>query len=439
MTSDTSINRNLQYGKSEAAHRDRLKVIPGGVNSNVRLTSSPVPLTFVRGSGSRIWDVDGNEYVDYAMGMGPHILGHAPDAVTSAIETAAKRGQLFAGQTQEEGALAGILVERFDWIDQVRFGLSGSEMDLLAIRIARAATGRQRVVRFAGHYHGWLDPLFVMPREGDDSAFSLTPGQSSASAEDIIQCPWNDIGVLTALVAQHASTIAAIVMEPMMCNTGVIAPAAGYLEAVRELCTRNGIILVIDEVITGFRTGFTGEQGRVGIYGDLTVYAKAIASGYPLAALGGRRDLMELVNSGGVNHSGTYNTGLLQMVAGLATVQHLIETDPYTAINEKGRSLRDAINSMSRESGASLICEGPGPMLQLRFGAPDAAHDATSFKANNDAGMLWAFIEALQSMGVRLTSRGLMFLSAAHTETDLEITINGVRHALESIRHHEVH
>ena len=438
MTSNTSINKNLGYSRSEAAHQDRLKVIPGGVNSNVRLISSPVPITFVRGSGSRIWDVDGNEYVDYAMGMGPHILGHGPEAVTSAVEAAVKRGQLFAGQTQEEGALAEILVDRFGWIDQVRFGLSGSEMDLLAVRIARAATGRQRVVRFAGHYHGWLDPLFVMPREGDDSAFSLSPGQSSASAEDIIQCPWNDIDVLTALVGQHGSTIAAIVMEPTMCNTGVIAPAAGYLEAVRDLCTRNGIILVIDEVITGFRTGFTGEQGRAGVYGDLTVYAKAIASGYPLAALGGRRDLMELVNGGGVNHSGTYNTGLLQMVAGLATVRHLIETDPYSAIVQKGQDLRDAINSISRESGASLTCEGPGPMLQLRFGEPGAAYDAASFKANSDAGMLKAFIEALQSTGVRLTSRGLMFLSAAHTETDLEITVNGVRDSLESIRHREV-
>jgi glutamate-1-semialdehyde 2,1-aminomutase len=433
MTTRGHIDRHAQYAMSEAAHSSRLEVIPGGVNSNVRLASFPVPLTFVRGSGSRIWDVDGNEYVDYAMGMGPHILGHAPEPVTRAVREAVKRGQLFAGQTQEEGELAQIIVDRFAWIDQVRFGQSGSEMDLLAVRIARAATGRQRIVRFAGHYHGWLDPLFVVPGNGEDTTFALTPGQSRASAQDVIQCPWNDIDVLTGMVEQHGDSIAAVLMEPVMCNTGVIEPSEGYLEAVRTLCTRYGIVLVIDEVITGFRTGLTGEQGRVGALGDLTVYAKAIASGYPLAALGGRVELLELVNGGGVNHSGTYNTGLVQMAAGLATVQHLIETDPYPAIIQIGSELRGAINAIASEEGIGLVCEGPGPMLQLRFGAPGTSRNAASYAANSDASLLSALVSALQSRGVRVTSRGLLFLSAAHCSADVELTTTAVRESLQGI------
>lgn len=416
--------------KGDALHAHRSKFIPGGVNSNVRLVAFPTPLTFTRGEGSHVWDVDGNEYIDYAMGMGPHILGHNPAPIWQAIQTEASHGQLFAGQTTAEGELAELLVAQIPWIEQLRFGLSGTEMDLLAIRIARAVTGRQKVIRFDGHYHGWLDPLLITGFDAATSAPKLSPGQSKALASDVLVVPWNDLEELKRTVAEHAQEVAAIVMEPIMCNTGLIKPAAGYLAGVRELCDSHGIILIIDEVITGFRLGFQGAQATTEVKGDLTIYAKAIASGYPLAALGGRRDLMESVSLTGVNHSGTYNTGVLQVVAALATVRHLLESNPYDSIFDRGTHLRNSVNALAEAKGVDLVCEGPGPMLQLRFGPKDPPSNAASFAASNDASRLAALNGQLQQRGVRMTSRGLMFMSAAHTDSDIDLTLQAFEASL---------
>jgi glutamate-1-semialdehyde 2,1-aminomutase len=430
MTSPGFAKQTRETTKSDALHAQRCEVIPGGVNSNVRLVAFPTPLTFTRAQGSRMWDVDGNEYIDYAMGMGPHILGHNPAPVWQAIESSASSGQLFAGQTEAEGELAELLVTHIPWIDQVRFGLSGTEMDLLAVRIARAATGRQRIVRFDGHYHGWLDPLLSSGFDEGTLAPKLSLGQSQASATDVLVVPWNDIEALTRVVTDHSGEIAAIVMEPIMCNTGLIEPMPGYLEDVRELCDSSGIVLIIDEVITGFRMGLRGAQGQAAVKGDLTIYAKAIASGYPFAALGGRRDLMESVSLGGVNHSGTYNTGVMQVIAALATVRHLIKSDPYSAIFDLGKHLQDSITTLALRKGLDLVCEGPGPMLQLRFGPPGRPKDSASFTAMNDSARLSALIAQLQQHGVRLTSRGLLFLSAAHSESDIEMTVEALEASL---------
>lgn len=422
MTASRFIELDRQTPNGDALHASRTRAIPGGVNSNVRLVAFPTPLTFVRGQGSRIWDVDGNEYVDYAMGMGPHILGHNPAPVWDAISTQGAHGQLFAGQTEAEGELADALVAEIPWIDEVRFGLSGTEMDLLAIRVARAATGRQKIVRFEGHYHGWLDPLLISGWDSESSRPQISSGQSLASASDILVAPWNDLEALSLIVRAQFADIAAIVMEPIMCNTGLIEPAPGYLQGVKALCEELGIILVVDEVITGFRVGLQGAQGLSGVHGDLTIYAKGIASGYPIAVLGGRRDLMQSISLAGVNHSGTYNTGVIQVVAALATIRHLIQSDPYPGLYQSGSQLRDAINQLASERGADLVCEGPGPMLQIRFGQNSAPTDARSFARLSDPARLADLIAKLQRRGVRLTSRGLLFLSTAHSSEDLQIT-----------------
>jgi glutamate-1-semialdehyde 2,1-aminomutase len=423
MTSSGFSEAIRQTPQGDALHARRCEVIPGGVNSNVRLVAFPTPLTFSRAQGSRIWDVDGNEYIDYAMGMGPHILGHNPKSVWQAIQEGASTGQLFAGQTEAEGELAELLVSLIPWIDQVRFGLSGTEMDLLAVRIARAFTGKQKVVRFGGHYHGWLDPLLITGFDAKTSTPSLSPGQSLALASDVLVAPWNDLDALTRIVSEQADDIAVILMEPIMCNTGLMEPLPGFFEGVRDLCDSHGIVFVVDEVITGFRMGLQGAQAETDVKGDLTIYAKAIASGYPFAALGGRRDLMELVSLVGVNHSGTYNTGVMQVVAALATVRSLVEANPYSLIFERGRQLRDGINEMAQRRGVDLVCEGPGPMLQLRFGPAGSPTNAESFGAMSDPGRLAALNMHLQQQGVRMTSRGLLFLSAAHSSSDIDMTL----------------
>jgi glutamate-1-semialdehyde 2,1-aminomutase len=414
-------------------HERRRTLIPGGVNSNVRLRGFPTPLTFRSGRGARIWDVDDNEYVDYAMGMGPHILGHAPPVVVDAVRRSLDRGQLFAGQCEEEAELAELLHDVVPWVESVRFGSSGTEMALLAIRIARAVTGRQRVVRFVGHYHGWLDPLFVDPSVvGRPDAPPLTNGQSSAASSDLLMCPWNDATALDAIMQMHGSDIAAVLMEPIMCNTGVIPPSPGYLETVKAMCAARGIVFVVDEVITGFRVALDGAQGQLGVHGDLTVYAKAIASGFPVAALAGRSDLLEQVGTGGINHSGTYNTGVSQMAAAVATLRHLRDADVHPTIAAAGAELVAGIRTLATRLAPGLTVHAVDGMFQLRFGPDEPIGDAATFAAASDPERLGQLLTALQAEGVRSTSRGLFFLSAAHDGDDIAATLGAFERALAS-------
>ncbi len=421
------------YERSQL-HSERSKTtIPGGVNSNVRLLSDPCPLTFTRGEGSYIWDIDNNRYLDFAMGMGPHILGHSPKAVISAIHQALGEGQLFAGQNIYEVQLAELFVSLLPWIEQVRTGLSGTEMNLLAVRIARAHTGKQKIVRFAGHYHGWLDPLFVNPSSVDSSDENyLTAGQSKSAANDIILAEWNDIDSLRKLV-DYESDIAAMIMEPVMCNTGCIEPSPGYLQSVKNLCQSRGIILIIDEVITGFRLGIKGAQGRHKIHGDISIYAKAIGAGFPIAILGSSVELLNEVGTGNINHSGTYNAGVASTVAALATLTELKNTNPFEKIQSTGLNLMNELSRLKTRDGKHLNAEGTGHLFQLRFGPSDRPDNLLRFKENSDSETLKKFISAWQKLGVKTTSRGMCFLSAAHTEKDIEFAAEKAAKAISEI------
>lgn len=423
-----------RYAATIAEHARRRAVIAGGVNSNVRLAGSPAPLTFDRASGARLWDVDGNEYLDYAAGMGPMILGHSHPAVTEAVRRSLDSGQLFAGQNRLEAEFAEVLVGALPWVDHIRIGLSGTEMDLLAVRISRAATGRQKVVRFAGHYHGWLDPLFIdgAAQVQPFGPAPLTKGQSVAGATDLVMCEWNDLGqVRTAL---ESGDVACVVMEPVMCNTGLIAPAPGYLEGVRDLCRQHGAVLVIDEVITGFRLGLTGAQGRLDVHGDISIYAKAIASGFPMAVLGTTAELLAAVGTGEVNHSGTYNTGVSSLAAGVATMRWLIDRDPYPELERVTARLVDELRSVGRAAGVDLAVDHiGGALFQTRFGSADAVASRADFAARSDKAMLAKFLEVLQHHGVRPTSRGLWFVSAAHDDAVVEQTVAAVTNAVREL------
>jgi len=363
--------------------------------------------------------------------MGPMILGHNHPAVTSAVQQSLSTGQLFAGQNVLEAEFAEILVGALPWIESVRIGLSGTEMDLLAIRIARAATGRQKVVRFTGHYHGWLDPLFVnmavVPKPS--AAAPLTPGQSISAATDMVLCEWNDLQQVAQ--ALESGDVACVLMEPVMCNTGLISPSDGYLEGVKKLCRQHGALFIVDEVITGFRLGLTGAQGLLGINGDISIYAKAIASGFPLAVLGTTTDLLAAVGRGEVNHSGTYNTGVSSVAAGIATVRTLIDTDPYPEMDRLTRRLADGLRQLGRDHDLELAVDHIGGSLcQTRFGKSETMTSRADFAANSDGPRLAAFLQGLQDRGVRPTSRGLWFVSAAHDDTLIDKTLDAAGLAL---------
>ena len=430
MTSPTEHTSN--YSASVTEHARRRRVIAGGVNSNVRLAGTPVPLTFDRAVGARLWDVDGNEYLDYAAGMGPMILGHNHPAVTEAVRQSLDTGQLFAGQNRLEAEFAEVFVGAVPWVEQIRIGLSGTEMDLLAVRIARAATGNSKVLRFAGHYHGWLDPLFIdgMAPIEPFSAAPLTKGQSAAAASDLIVCEWNDLSQVER--ALSTGEVACVVMEPVMCNTGLVAPADGYLEGVRDLCRRHGAVFVVDEVITGFRLGLTGAQGMFGVHGDISIYAKAIASGFPMAVLGTTAELLASVGTGVVNHSGTYNSGVSSLAAGVATMRCLIDTDPYPLLDRMTTRLVDGIRSVGGKAGLSVDHVG-GALLQTRFGTPEAPTSRADFAERSDKAKLSRFLELLQHRGVRPTGRGLWFVSAAHDDSAVDATIDAVARVVQEL------
>ena len=296
-------------GESFRARAQR--VMPGGVSSNVRLGRSWA--FFDRGEGAWLWDVDGNSHVDYVLGMGPAFLGHAPDGVTRAVSTAIGRGTVFGGQNLLELEAAETLKEALAWPDLVRFGGSGTEVVQAGIRLCRAVTGRTTIVLFQGHYHGWVDNVFH-----PGSSTLVSPGQDPR-AFDAIVLPWNDIDALSEAFSTAGDRIAAVLMEPIMLNTGAIAPHASYLSAVRELCTQNGAIFFFDEVITGFRSALGGAVERYGVVPDLAAYGKAMASGFPVAALAGKDDILNLLKTG-VTHSGTFNGNTAAMAATLATI-----------------------------------------------------------------------------------------------------------------------
>ncbi len=437
----TTTTRN--YDRSIAMHAAARESLAGGVNSNFRMGGHPVPLFFTRGAGAHLWDVDGNDYIDYVLGMGPNILGHAPPVVVDAVAETLGRGNLFAGQHEDEVSLAVAVQEAVPCADLVRFGMSGSEMDQAAIRLARAATGRPLIVKFEGHYHGWFDTVLVstappLAEAGPYDAptkYYPSPGQSHHAADDLALLPWNDLDVLTNYVEAHHAEIAGILMEPILCNTCVIMPRPGYLEGVRALCDRYGIVLIFDEVITGFRVALGGAQARLGVTPDLAVFAKALGGGYPVAALAGKRELMELLG-GAVLHGGSYNANTVSTVAALVTLRELGRDGGdalYAAMEAKGERLMAGIRDAAADLGVSAHVQGVGQAFNVSFGHDAYIGDYRDY-ARTDLAMQRRFNVALQENGVRVTSRGTWFLSAVHTDADIDGSIAAARAALRSLQ-----
>jgi len=433
---------NDRYRKSQALYEVGRRYLAGGVSSNFRYAGygeSPVPLYYARGKGSRLTDVDGNEYIDYALANGPIILGHAPEPVLEAVAATLERGQLFAGQHEHELELARRLTEIVPCAELVRFASSGSEAVHAALRLARAHTGRTRIVKFEGHYHGWLDNVFVSVNPSPNEAgprtgpvpVAQTPGQPPSALEEVMVLPWNDLDAFADLMRRRGSEIAAVIMEPIGCNTGAILPRPGYLEGVRKLTAERGTVLVFDEVITGFRVALGGAQALLGVTPDLAVFAKALAAGFPLAALAGRRDIMELVETRSVMHGGTYNANVMCVAAGLATLEVLARDggEAYRAMNARGERLMTGLRDIARRHGLPLLVQGLGPVFHPAFTEAGAIVDYRSFLAT-DAGRRGRLCARLQSNGVRVTARGTWFLSTAHSDGDIEQTLAAAERVL---------
>jgi glutamate-1-semialdehyde 2,1-aminomutase len=410
------------------------RVIPGGVNSPVRAFRGVggEPFFVARGEGARLWDADGRPYIDYVGSWGPLILGHAAPSVVEAVATAAARGTSYGAPTAGEVELAEAITAAYPSIEMVRLVSSGTEAAMSAIRVARGATGRDVLIKFEGGYHGHADSLLVKAGSGG-ATFGVpdSRGVPATLAALTVTVPFNDVEAVRAVFEARAGEVAAVIVEPVAGNMGVIPPAPGFLEGLRELTTRHGAVLIFDEVITGFRVGRGGAQELYHISPDLTCLGKIIGGGLPVGAYGGRADLMREVSPlGGVYQAGTLSGNPLAVAAGLATVRALGSPGVYQRLEALGDRLARGLADGARRAGVPLTVNRVGSMLTGFFCAGPVTDYASATRA--DTQRYARFFHALCARGVYVAPSQFeaAFVSLAHTEDDIDATVKAAADAL---------
>lgn len=421
--------------------------VAGGVGSMARGTAvgySPYPLFVRSGDGARIFDVDDNAYIDFLLAMGPLILGHRPPEVVTAVREALENvGSMLGLSTPIEGEVAAMIQQMVPCAERVRFSSSGTEAVMAAIRLARAYTGKEKVVRFEGHFHGWSDTINVSVKpavsaaglEHTPRAIPASPGIPEGLLSTLIVQPWNQPEVLERTVKSHHSQIAAIITEPLMANCGCVEPTAGYLTFMRQLASQYGIVLIFDEVITGFRLAPGGAQESYGVIPDLCTLSKALGGGFPVSALAGKRDLMELIADNRVPYLGTYNTNMVVMAAAKATLNVLRRPGTYARLNSLGERLKNGLRDVFGRAGVVVTMTGPGTVFQLWFAdrAPTTWREAAAAARADWSG---AFHSALLRRGVLCHPSPFehWFISTAHTEADVDHALDAAESAVTEIK-----
>lgn len=429
-----------KWNESHQLFEQSSQHLAGGVSSLLRRGAHPAPLFVERGAGSRLFDVDGNEYIDYVMAYGPLIHGHAHPVLVETVQKQLESGVTYGAQHRGEFELARRLTEHVPCADLVCYANSGTEAVMVALRLARAFTGKNKILRFEGHYHGWADPILANPNKAAGhnrwTAQPVTAGQSPASHQDVVVLPWNDPDALRAVLEDEGHTIAGMIMEPVLCNNGCIEPAPGYLELARELASRHNVLLIFDEVITGFRLSLGGAQGRFGVTPDLCVLGKAIAGGPPLSAVGGRRDIMRIIAEGKVNHMGTLNGNPLVTASAVAAIDLLAdeEYDAFARMEALTEQLVSGLRGLAREHGVPLLINHVGPVFHTLFTERDDINAYTDFVQSVDADRCRRFSQELFREGVFVRPSGLWYLSTVHDERDIEETLDAACRALTRLR-----
>ncbi len=432
------------FARSAELFRRAQQSIAAGVNSGIRKMEAPVPLYFARGTGPNLWDVDGNHYLDFQLGQGALLYGHAPAGLAEAIAAQARLGTHWAAQCELELEVAERIQRLLPSAELVRFNNSATEVVTAAFRLARAHTGRKLILRFEGHYHGWADEGLVgfanpVDQWGDGEHPARThPSQGVIPEvlEQFVVARWNDVAHLRRMVDRHRGQLAAIVFEPVLCNTCCLEPVDGLLAAIRELCDRDGMLMISDETITGFRFGAACAQGYYGYKADLTVLGKAIGGGTPFAALAGTKAAMAKILSGEVVHAGTLNGNPLCLAASKWCLDQVIAQGPDfpAATQALGRRLMGGLVDLAREHGVPLRPQGPGLVfhaVMLRPGAAEGAvRDYRDYVRRHDAPR-WAHLRrCLLEEGVRAIERGLWSISTTHTAADIDEALRRSRAAV---------
>jgi len=429
---------DTRYARSSAQIERARRTMPGGVATAMRAAQRPVPLVIDHASGSRMVDIDGNEYIDYVLGFGPMLLGHSPPEVIAAVTKQLSRGFTYGAQHLLEAELAERIVDAVPCAERVCFSTTGSEAVQTALRIARAATGRPKVIRFEGHYHGWLDPMLVSTpglAPADPSVapplppVPATAGQADAS-DLLLIARWNDADELAALFEAHGDEVAAVIMEPVAANGGLIPPKEGYLGRARELTSAHGSLLILDEVVTGFRLARGGAQERFAVTPDLATYGKAIAAGMPLSAVAGSAEVMEVVADGRVAHVGTFNCA---PPAAALDVYRERSPQMYAQLDRTAATLADGLAAAAADVGLPLKIHRVGPLVQTFFLDPATPVEQYADTLAADSARFARFAERMLERGVNVLPRGWWFLSTAHTTEDIELTVQAARSALAEV------
>lgn len=414
-------------GNSEELFQQAQKLIPGGVNSPVRAWRSVglCPRIIARGQGAKVYDVDGKTYVDYVGSWGPMILGHAHPQVIAAVQQAAVHGTSFGAPTAAEIDLAEVLTKAVPGLEMVRLVNSGTEATMTALRLARGYTGRKRIVKFDGGYHGHADSLLVQAGSGVlTQGIPGSPGVPPEIAGLTISLPYNDIEAVKQAVARYPEEIAAIIVEPVAGNMGLVLPETGFLAGLRQLCDAYKIVLIFDEVITGFRVAWQGAQGRFGVTPDLTCLGKIIGGGLPVGAYGGKRALMEQIAPvGPIYQAGTLSGNPLAVAAGLETLKILQEPGVYESLEQKGQYLESAIHDLAQRSGPPVCLNRVGSVFTLFFTGGPVRNLVEA--QNSNIQRFLSFFQGMLAQGIYLPPSQFeaCFISLAHGAEELEETV----------------
>ena len=427
----------MNFTKSQSLYERALNIIPGGVNSPVRACKSvgADPLFIERGEGCMIYDADGNRYIDYIGSWGPLILGHRHPAVMEAIISVLERGTSFGAPTDLEIQLAQMVIDAVDSVDVVRMVNSGTEATMSAIRLARGATGRDLVIKFDGCYHGHADTLLVAAGSGVATlGIPGSPGVPEAVAQHTISLPFNDKDAIEKVMDEKGDKIACVIVEPVAGNMGMVPPANGFLETLRELTQKHGAVLIFDEVMTGFRVAYGGAQSLYGIVPDLTCFGKVIGGGLPVGAYGGKKDIMsQIAPQGTIYQAGTLSGNPIAMTAGIATLEQLKKDGVYESLEEKSSRLVAGLANAAQNAGVAARVEHVGSMLGMFFTDRDVAcfEDAKTC----DLELFSSFYQGMRQQGVYIAPSQfeVLFLSSAHADEHIDATANAAEQVLKNL------
>ncbi len=430
------LHQGRSDSKSKIAFEEAKKVIPGGVNSPVRAFKSVglTPVFVERGEGSKVFDIDGNVFVDYIGSWGPLIVGHAHPEVVRAIKETAEKGASFGAPTQLETRMAQLVCERVPSIEQVRMVNSGTEATMSALRLARGFTGRSRILKFEGCYHGHADSLLIKAGSGVATlGLPDSPGVPESIASHTITVPYNDLDSVRLAFQRYGEEIAAVIVEPIAGNMGVVPPLPGFLQGLREITEQYGTLLIFDEVMTGFRVGYHSAQGLYGITPDLTCLGKVIGGGLPVGAYGGRREIMEqIAPNGPIYQAGTLSGNPLAMIAGYTTLS-LMQPAVYDELERKAAKLEAGFAANAREAGVDSTINRVGSMICPFFTSSKVIDYETA--KTSDLQRFNRYFASMLDFGVSIAPSQFegMFISAAHSDEDLDFTIEAHAQALKRL------